>query len=259
MSHAHIVIVDDESSVRETLRDFLVEEGYQVTAVAVARQPPLPDGRYVKITIRDCGVGIAPQLLTKIFDPYFTTKKMGSGLGLSTSFSIVRSHEGYVTVESHLGVGTSFSIYLPASSAGAPTAQERARLVMQGRGRVLVIDDEPVIRAVAVEMLMQCGYDASEASDGAQALQMYRQAMEQNQPFAAVIMDLTIPGGMGGLEALDHLLDVDPHVKAVVSSGYANDPVMAEYRRYGFFGMVSKPYTLVEFSQTVYRVVMEGD
>ncbi len=234
-------------------------ENVTLAGFAVARQPPLPDGRYIKITIRDHGVGIAPQFLTKIFDPYFTTKKMGSGLGLSTSFSIVKNHDGHLTVDSQLGVGTSFSIYLPASSAGAPTVQERTRFVMRGRGRVLVMEDEPVIRSVATEMLEQCGYEAAEAGDGAQALQMYRQAKEQNRPFAAVIMDLTIPGGMGGLETLEHLLAFDPHVKAVVSSGYANDPVMANYRRYGFRGTVAKPYTLIEFSQALYHVIMQED
>ena len=234
-------------------------ENVVLTGYAVARQPPLPDGRYIKITVRDHGVGIAPQFLTKIFDPYFTTKKMGSGLGLSTTFSIVKNHEGHLTVDSHLGVGTSFSIYLPASSAGAPTVQDRARFVMRGRGRVLVMEDEPVIRSVASEMLEQCGYEAAEADDGAQALLLYRQAKEQSRPFAAVIMDLTIPGGMGGLEALEELLAFDPHVRAIVSSGYANDPVMANYRRYGFRGTVVKPYTLIDFSQALYHVIMQED
>lgn len=234
-------------------------ENVVLNGAGVPRQPPLPDGRYVKITVRDHGVGIAPQFLTKIFDPYFTTKKMGSGLGLSTSFSIVKNHQGHLTVESQLGVGTSFSIYLPASSAGAPSVHDRTRFVMRGRGRVLVMEDEPVIRAVASEMLEQCGYEASEASDGAQAVLLYRQAKEQSQPFSAVIMDLTIPGGMGGLEALEELLAFDPHVRAIVSSGYATDPVMANYRRYGFRGTVVKPYTLIDFSQALYHVIMQED
>ncbi len=217
---------------------------------------PLKGGQYVKVSFEDQGIGIPEEHLPKIFDPYFTTKQKGSGLGLATSFSIVRNHEGHITVESELGVGTTFYVYLPASQKELPTQKKEEEKLLVGRGRVLVMDDEEMVRSVAGRMLRHVGYQVDFARDGAEAIELYQEALECGQPFEVVLMDLTIPGGMGGKEAIKKLLEIDPGVKAIVSSGYSNDPIMSEFKRYGFRGVVAKPYEIVELSKTVDRVIM---
>ena len=215
----------------------------------------LKPGRYLRICIQDRGVGIAPEHLPHIFDPYFTTKQKRSGLGLATSYSIVKKHEGLITVESEAGKGTRFCIFLPASDravAQAPAPKARAP---RGKGRVLVMDDEDLIRELAVTGLSHLGYQVDTVADGAEALRVYREARESGQPFAAVIMDLTVPGGMGGREAIKQLLIMDPGAKAIVSSGYSNDAVMANYRQFGFKGVVAKPYKIEELAEAVNTLV----
>jgi PAS domain S-box-containing protein len=218
---------------------------------------PLKDGNYIKITIRDQGIGIPEENVEKIFDPYFTTKDNGTGLGLTTAYSIIRNHHGFMTVESQPGVGTTFDIFLPASGKEPLEEKETERTVF-GTGRVLVVDDEEMVRAVACKILNKIGYEAEFAKDGGEAIEMYKKAMEARAPYDIVIMDLTIPGGMGGKEAMVKLLELDPKVKAVVSSGYSNDPIMAEYRTYGFSGVVAKPYTIKEISEAL-RTAMSGE
>ncbi|HYH04356.1 MAG TPA: response regulator, partial [Bacillota bacterium] len=193
--------------------------------------------------------------LSKIFDPFFTTKKSGSGLGLATSYSIIQKHGGYIDVTTKIGAGTTFFIYLPASANPAKTEEPEETTPLSGEGNILVMDDEAMIRDVVTEMLHLLGYQATTAQDGMEAIQLYKKAMESEQPFKAVIIDLTIPGGMGGLEAVTHLNQMDPQVKAIVSSGYANDPVMADYEKYGFCGVILKPYKIEEFSQTLNKVI----
>jgi PAS domain S-box-containing protein len=219
--------------------------------------PELKEGRYVCITVRDHGHGIARENLTRIFEPYFTTKSSGSGLGLTTTYSIVKNHDGVIDVESAVGTGTAFSVYLPASLAPAATDDHLAkpRPHKAANGRILVMDDDELIQETVGVLLDMLGYQAEVADDGERALTMYRQAQESGAPYDAVIMDLTIPGGKGGREAIQQLLDMDPHAKAIVSSGYSTDAVMANYARHGFAGIVVKPYTIDELGAELQRVL----
>lgn len=217
----------------------------------------LREGRFVKLSVSDEGGGIRAEHLSKIFDPYFTTKTQGTGLGLAAVMSIVRQHDGFVDVESIPGMGTSFHIFLPAShSEGSLLSEEEPKLV-SGTGRILVMDDEDGIRELAAEMLTLLGYDVALAEDGSRAIELYAEAAQAGAPFDVVIMDLTVPGGMGGREALERLLDIDPDVKAIVSSGYSNDPIMAEYRQHGFKGVVAKPYGVRELGAEIHKLLHE--
>ena len=216
---------------------------------------PIREGKYVKIIIEDHGVGIPGEHLQKIFDPYFTTKQKGSGLGLATAFSIVKQHDGYITVESKQGTGTTFSIYLSASVEGIKKEKETKEAFIPGRGRVLLVDDEKVVRDATGRMLKKLGYDVEFAREGNSALELYKEAKKVGNPFDAVIMDLTIPGGMGGEEAIQKLLKIDPKVRAIVSSGYSTDPIMANYKDYGFEGVIVKPYKAEELSEILHRVI----
>ncbi len=215
---------------------------------------PLPAGRYIKITVRDFGIGIPKDHFQKIFDPYFTTKQKGSGLGLPTSYSIIKKHNGYMTVDSELGKGSTFSLYLPASYHDIEP-ERRPEAPLRGQGKVLIMDDEEAVREVAGEILNFLGYQVEYAEDGNEALERYQKAMASGQPFDLVIMDLTIPGKMGGKEAMERLLEMDPQVKAIVSSGYSNDPIMGDYTKYGFKGIIAKPYQLEQLSKTVHDVI----
>ena len=217
----------------------------------------LPSGEYVLVTVSDTGIGIPADLLPKIFDPFFTTKQRGSGLGLSTVYSIVTKHGGHVQVASKPAAGTVFLIYLRASRGGALATTGDEQGFVGGRGRVLVMDDEEIIKEIAGEMLRELGYEAESAKDGEEAIEKYRAALVAGKPFDVVLMDLTIPGGLGGKEAIGKLRELDPNVKALVSSGYSNDPVMANYRDYGFQGVITKPYTIATMSKVLRSLLEE--
>ncbi|WDT80367.1 MAG: PAS domain S-box protein [Candidatus Manganitrophus sp.] len=221
---------------------------------------PLHEGNYVHITVRDFGIGIPKDHLAKIFDPYFTTKRKGSGLGLSISYSIVKKHDGHMTVDSEPGKGATFSLYLPAfPKATLPKGKETAEVgSLTGRGRILVMDDEESIRDVLGKMLRRLGYEALLAENGAEAIRLYRQAIESETPIDAVIMDLTVPGGMGGKEAILALREIDPKVKAIVSSGYSNDPMAAAFMKYGFSEFIAKPFKLENLGKVLKRVIPRG-
>jgi two-component system cell cycle sensor histidine kinase/response regulator CckA len=223
---------------------------------SLGKKLPLTEGDYIRIAITDHGTGIYTEHLDKLFDPYFTTKQKGSGLGLSTSFSIIKKHDGHISVESEVSKGSTFYIYLPASREQVPASAIKEKKVAAGKGRILVMDDEEVIRDVAGRMLKQMGYQGIElASDGAEAIRKYQQGMDSGDPFAAVILDLTIPGGMGGIKAIEKLLEIDPQVKAVICSGYTDSTAMAEYRHYGFKGVIPKPFTTADLSKTLSDVI----
>ncbi len=216
---------------------------------------PLPPGGYIRVSIRDQGVGIPPENLAKIFDPYFTTKQKGSGLGLATSYSIIKRHEGHITVESVPGKGTAFEVYLPASSAKLQPEKTPEQAPVAGMGTILVMDDEETVRTVVGEMLKAVGYECELAKDGMEAVELYRRALSSGRPFDAAIMDLTVPGGMGGKEAVKKLIEIDPKVRAIVASGYSSDPVMADYQAHGFVGVIAKPYDLQTLSRTLRTVL----
>jgi len=218
---------------------------------AVGLDPAHP---FIRIDLADEGVGIDRENLSRIFDPYFTTKQKGSGLGLATCYSIVRKHGGRITLESELGCGTTFHIYLPARPDAIVTPTREDLSPLSGSGRILIMDDEPGVRKVAVRMLRSLGYEVQESAEGSEAIGCYRAAMEKGQPFDLVIFDLTIPGGMGGVDAVRELRKLDPEVKAIVVSGYSNDPVLSSPGEFGFAGVVAKPFTTAEFARVVAEV-----
>ena len=220
---------------------------------ATEQSVPLPDLRFVKISVEDHGTGIPKEHLTKVFDPFFSVKETGSGLGLSTAYSIVKNHEGFIHIESEEGSGTVVAIYLPVTEKALSDPGEETMM----RGRVLVMDDEEIVRNAAGRLLDRIGFEVESAPEGQTAIAMYREALSSDFPYVAVILDLTIPGGMGGREAIQELSEIDPEVKAIVASGYSDDPIMAEYRKYGFSGRVAKPFTIDELGRELGRVLRE--
>ncbi|NVN89647.1 MAG: PAS domain S-box protein [Desulfuromonadales bacterium] len=207
----------------------------------------LSAGRYVRLTISDTGCGISEENQKRIFDPYFTTKTGGSGLGLATAHSIVSKHGGYIGVHSVVGTGTSFELLLPVSEN--KVVREDAGMSSEAVGgqsgfSVLVMDDEQLIRDMSCHMMNEMGYNVQMCANGEEAIALYKTAMDIGSPYSAVIMDLTIPGGMGGREAAKHILAIDPNARLIVSSGYSTDPVLAEFATFGFCASLPKPYTL---------------
>ena len=232
-------------------------ENFSYSATTTPAVPDLAAGDYVRIRIRDEGVGIPAKYMKRIFDPYFTTKPKGSGLGLATAYSIIKNHNGLMTVESEVHVGTTFTIYLPAAldqemPVDAPRTLTPA---MPGTGRVLVVDDEDAIRDLVEFTLTRLGYKVWQAATSLEGVNIYREKFEAGERFDAVILDLTLPGGIGGKEALKKLIEIDPTVNAIVSSGYATDATMSRYQDFGFRGVIAKPYEAAELGKIVHDVI----
>ncbi|MCD4656794.1 MAG: PAS domain S-box protein [Planctomycetes bacterium] len=218
--------------------------------------PALYAEKYVIIKVRDEGIGISKENIQRIFDPYFTTKESGSGLGLATAYSIIHNHDGIIEVKSNVASstgksGTTFFIYLPASIKEIGNSEVTSEEAIGGEGTILVMDDEEIIRNLAQSLLTHLGYKTILAQDGKQAIEIYKNAVKNNETIDLLIMDLTVPGGMGGKEALQKIIQIDPNVKALVSSGYYADPVLAEFKKYGFKGVLEKPYDISELSKIV--------
>jgi PAS domain S-box-containing protein len=214
---------------------------------------PLHPGRYVMISVRDHGCGIAADDLPRIFDPYFTTKRSGSGLGLATVHAIIAKHEGHITVQSVLDAETTVSVYLPACAAAQPPELAVGQQLETGSGRILVMDDEEALRNLLAEILQRLGYEVECAREGAEAIELYQKAKASGVGFDVVLVDLTVPGGMGGKELAARLREIDDSVRLIVSSGYYHTPIMSEFRRYGFDDVISKPWTPAQLSQVLRR------
>lgn len=235
----------------------LMVRGSNLDFTAATAPIPLPAGRYIGIEVEDEGPGIPEETLKKIFDPYFTTKPKGSGLGLATSYSIVKNHNGLIRVESPPKRGAIFSIYLPASEAEIAPEVTPLHITTRRKGRVLVMDDEEIICELVDYALTPLGYRVGQALDAKTALRLYEEAAAAGEPYDVVIMDLTIPGGMGGKEAVKKLKELDPKARAIVSSGYAMDPIMSRFRDYGFCGVIAKPYDVDELEVAISHAIAQ--
>jgi two-component system cell cycle sensor histidine kinase/response regulator CckA len=216
---------------------------------------PLRSGNYVKISIQDQGAGIPPEHVDRVFDPFFTTKRRGTGLGLSTVYTIIKNHEGHVTVESNPPAGSTFIIYLPASRKKGALPKPKTLQISFGRGKVLLMDDEEMILKVSSAMLKRLGYEVTVAQEGAEAIHQFRLAWQEGEPFDAVILDLTVPGGWGAKETIGGLQQIDPKVKVVVSSGFTDDPLKTDFLEYGFSGFMPKPYNLSQLSAVMQEIL----
>ncbi|HYP17186.1 MAG TPA: ATP-binding protein, partial [Opitutus sp.] len=231
--------------IRVVLRNDVIEEP----------RAGLVPGRYVKLSFTDTGAGIGPEVLPRIFEPYFTTKKQGSGLGLATVYSIVKKHDGHIEVCSKLGIGTTFHVWLPGATHPPERNAAEATAAQPMQGRVLVMDDEESIRQLATAVLKRMGFDVTAVEDGARVVNEYATASAAGRPYDLVILDLTVPGGMGGAEAMEKLRAANPDVVAIVSSGYSSDPVMANHAAYGFRGRVPTPYAADDLARAVEQVL----
>lgn len=268
----------DEGQIRQVIHIILrnakeaMTRGGTVTIsfenIGIGREDylPLRDGDYVKISFQDEGTGIKKENLERIFDPYFTTKDAGSqkgvGLGLAIAYSIIKKHNGHIAVESSVGGGTTFHIYLPAFGRELIPDKElmdTSNEMKKKKGKILVMDDAKSVRDVTGAMLTHIGYDVEFAREGREAIALYRVAKESNEPFDAVILDLSVQGGMGGKEAIQLLIAVDPQIKAIISSGFSGDPIMSEYQEYGFKTAILKPYKMEELEQVLERLIRSSD
>ncbi len=221
--------------------------------------PSLKSGDYVKITIEDQGEGIPKEVMQKIFDPFFSTKEKGSGLGLASCYSIIRNHGGYISVESEVGAGTTFHIYLPAIKDEIPTKDDETEYPSVGKGKILFMDDEDALRDVTGKLLKNIGYEVKLAREGSEAINLYKEAKGSGNPFDAVILDLTVRSGMGGKETIKKLIEFDPGVKAIVLSGYSEGPILSSFGEYGFKNIVKKPYQILKLNKILCDVIMGTD
>ncbi|HVS52691.1 MAG TPA: PAS domain S-box protein [Opitutaceae bacterium] len=223
--------------------------------LAAGEAGALPAGNYLRLEIADTGKGIAPEHLAHVFEPFFTTKERGSGLGLATVHSVIQKHRGHIVVESRLDAGTTFRMWLPAARAVPAPVVTTENPFTGLHGRALFMDDEESIRTMTQALLERLGLETLVTSDGGEAVRQYALARMEGKPFDVVIMDLTVPGAMGGAAAMQEILKIDPKARGIVSSGYSSDPVMANYRTHGFRGVVPKPYRVAEFARTIREVI----
>jgi len=223
--------------------------------IGAGEPTPAGPGRFVRVSVADAGAGIAPEVLPRVFDPYFSTKPGGSGLGLATARSILKRHDGDITIETEEGAGTTIHLFLPATEA-RPRAGVEAQPSPEGlSGQILFMDDDDAVRELGLELLAELGFEPVAARSGEEAVELFADSVRRGAPFAAVVLDLTVSGGMGGKEALARIRDLDPSVAALVTSGYSNDPVLADPGAYGFSAAVAKPFTLEQIGAALARLL----
>ena len=223
--------------------------------LAENEHPLLSEGNYVKIAIKDCGIGIPREIIHRIFDPFFTTKIKGHGLGLATCYSIVNRHGGVIDVESQPGSGSSFYVYLPACAQPVGAVFKKSAIRHHGCGTILVMDDEEAIRETISEMLTSLGYTVVSKNNGKEALDFYSNELKNNRAISAIIFDLTVPGGMGGEKAVIEIRKLNAEVPVFVASGYADDPVVENPSAYGFTASIGKPFSRLELAELLEKYV----
>jgi CheY-like chemotaxis protein len=216
---------------------------------------PLANGDYVQISIQDEGKGIPVEIQGHIFDPYFTTKPAGAGLGLATSFSIAKQHDGLLMFETEENKGTTFYIFLPVSDKQVIPTQSITKRKNNFDGRVLIMDDDPIVQKTLTKILVSQGFSVDSAHNGQECIDLYRKSIENGSKYEFLVMDLVIPGGMGGKETIAILRDINPDIVAIVSSGYSTDPILANYQDYGFTAVLNKPYTISEVIDTINSIL----
>ena len=253
----------DKAQIGQVIQDLVLNADQAMPAggtltlaaenVEVADLDPLPmeQGSYVKISVADQGIGMPANVVARIFDPYYTTKSSGHGLGLSITYSIMQKHNGHIAVRSQQDAGTTFDLYLPAVRQQVPASSKAEPELAVGTGRILLMDDEELVHNSVGMMLEMMGYEVESVFDGEAMLQTYRTTVDKGVPYDVVIMDLTIPGAMGGKEAMSKLREFDPQACALVFSGYTNDPILADYRKFGFAGAVTKPVHMQQMAKTL--------
>ena len=252
----HNLVINASQAMPDGGQIEIVAENIQVEKLGQIET--LPVGDYVKVSIRDHGSGIPREIMAHIFDPYFSTKHEGQGLGLASCYSIIKNHHGLLTVFSKPGEGATFIFYLPAATGVSSIVDHDNEVPIsleKGSVKILVMDDDEVLQEIISEMLEFAGHEVEIAADGQQAVDMYRQAMKAGEPFGLVIADLTVPGGMGGKEMAAELLAIDPTARIIVSSGYSSDPVMANFADYGFKAVIAKPYKMEALTATLQEVL----
>ncbi len=257
----------DDNQLSQVLNNVLINavqamsDGGTATVIADNVQLPaqghvhLEPGPYVELRIADTGAGIAPQHLDRVFDPYFSTKPAGSGLGLAAARSILVAHGGWIEIESALEAGTIATLWLPARPGAVTEAKDTSEPHLRGAGRILVMDDDPALRTLYTEVLTELGYEAAVTADGHSAVEAYTSAMSSQRPFAAVLLDLTVPGGMGGYETLEALRNADPSVRAIVASGYSAEAVLGSHLELGFCAALQKPFTMGDLARVLHEVL----
>ena len=232
-------------------------EGDNIEAAALPAASSLPrTSDYIRISISDSGRGIPANLIDRIFDPYFSTKEEGSGLGLAITHSIISKHDGSISVQSQPGAGTTFTIYLPASARQVRAEEKKEAKNMSARkAKIMIMDDEKMVRDITMAMLIVLGHEVILAADGKEAIELYKRHADSGEPIDLIIMDLTIPGGMGGKEAVREIHAINPEARIIVSSGYSNDPVMAHYLEHGFSAALIKPFQMEDIMEVLHQLL----